>query len=292
MRAAMVAGAPVEARESVRSSRLSPTERRNPRSMQLDRLSVGAAVDLMLSEETRTLRALRAERRNIERAVDTIGRALRRGGRLFYLGAGTSGRLGVLDASECPPTFGCDPEQVQAIIAGGRKALWRSVEGAEDDAEAGAQALRSRDVDRHDVVVGLAASGRTPFVWGGLTEAKRCGAKTVLVCFNPYVQIPSANRPDVVIAPNVGPEILTGSTRLTAATATKLLLNMFTTLAMVQAGKVISNLMVDVKGSNVKLRDRAVRIVQALTEANYPAAETALRSCKWNIRAAVQKLAA
>ncbi len=245
----------------------------------------------MLSEETRTLRALRAERRNIERAVDTIGRALRRGGRLFYLGAGTSGRLGVLDASECPPTFSCDPEQVQAIIAGGRKALWRSVEGAEDDAEAGAQALRCRGVDRQDVVVGIAASGRTPFVWGGLTEAKRCGAKTVLVCFNPYVQIPRASRPDVVIAPNVGPEILTGSTRLKAGTATKLLLNMFTTLAMVRAGKVISNLMVDVKGSNVKLRDRAVRIVQALTEADYPAAEAALRSTKWNIRAAVQKLA-
>lgn len=260
--------------------------------MKLDRLSVGGAVDLMLAEEARTLRALRVERCNIERAVELVGRALKRGGRLLYLGAGTSGRLGVLDASECPPTFSCRPGQVQGIIAGGPTALWRSIEGAEDDAPAGARAVRARRVGRGDVVVGIAASGRTPFVWGGLIEARRRGAKTVLVCFNPFLQIPRAIRPEVVVAPNVGPEVLTGSTRLKAGTATKLLLNMFSTLAMVRAGKVVSNLMVDVQASNVKLRDRATRILQELSGVGYPEAEGALRKSNWNIRAALKRLVA
>jgi len=286
------AGALARAGEWVRSAQLSPTERRNPRSRQLDRLPVEAAVDLMLREETRTLRGLRAERRNIARAVDMIGRGLKRGGRLFYLGAGTSGRLGVLDASECPPTFGSRPEQVQGIIAGGRKALWRSVEGAEDDAAAGARAVRHGKVRRSDVVVGIAASGRTPYVWGGLIEARARGARTVLVCFNPWLRIARAIRPHVVIAPDVGPEILTGSTRLKAGTATKLLLNMFTTLGMVRVGKVQSNLMVDVKASNVKLRARAVRIVQELSDADAATAEAALRKTGWNVRSALKRLAA
>ncbi len=245
----------------------------------------------MLREEARTLRALRAEHRNIEKAVELVGRVLKSGGRLFYLGAGTSGRLGVLDASECPPTFSCRPEQVQGIIAGGRTALWRSVEGAEDDAAAGGRAVRVRKVGRRDVVVGIAASGRTPFVWGGLIEAKRRQAQTVLIAFNPHLIIPPAVHPDVVIAPNVGPEILTGSTRLKAGTATKLLLNMFTTLGMVRAGKVISNLMVDVKASNVKLRDRAVRIVQELSGVDSKDAEAALRKSEWSIRTALKRLA-
>lgn len=278
--------------EFVRSTKTSPTEQRNPRSMRLDKLSVHDAVGLMLAEDARIPRALRAERRAIERAVDLIGRALRDGGRLFYFGAGTSGRLGVLDASECPPTFGSDPETVQGIMAGGQAALWRSIEGAEDDADGGTEAIRARAVSGGDVVVGIAAGGRTPFVWGGLIEARRRGAKTVLVCFNPHLQIPRSIRPPIVIAPNVGPEILTGSTRLKAGTATKLLLNMFTTLGMVRAGKVISNLMVDMDPGNVKLRDRAVRIVRALSGADHDTAKQALQKSRWVIREALRKLRA
>ncbi len=278
--------------EFVQSRRMSPTERRNPRSRKLDTLSIRAAVNLMLSEDARIPPALRKESRAIEQAVAAIGRAFQRGGRLFYVGAGTSGRLGVLDASECPVTFCSDPEQVQGIIAGGRPALWRSIEGAEDDATAGAEAMQTRAVNRRDVVVGIAASGRTPFVWGALREARRRKATTVLMCFNPYLQIPPAIAPDIVLAPDLGPEILTGSTRLKAGTATKMLLNMFSTLGMVRAGKVVSNLMVNVKPTNVKLRDRAVRIVQELTGADYSAAERALRASRWVIRAALRRLSA
>jgi N-acetylmuramic acid 6-phosphate etherase len=279
-------------REFLQSAALSPTEWRNPRSMRLDRLPVGAAVDLMLAEDARMLRALRAERRNIVRAVDAVGHVLKHGGRLFYVGAGTSGRLGVLDAAECPVTFRSDPEQVQGLIAGGREAVWVSVEGAEDDADAGAKDISARRVSRRDIVVGIAASGRTPYVWGALLEARRRGARTVLLCFNPQLRIPCNLRPDVVIAPATGPEILTGSTRLKAGTATKIVLNMFTTLGMVRAGKVISNLMLDVKPSNAKLRRRAGRIVQELTGVEAAAAEQALRQSRWVIRAALAKLVA
>jgi N-acetylmuramic acid 6-phosphate etherase len=237
----------------------------------------------MLSEDAKVPAAVLAERRSIERAIRLIVRAFRQGGRLFYLGAGTSGRLGVLDASECPPTFSVPPEMVQGIIAGGQRALWQSLEGAEDDAAAGAHAVEVRGVGRQDVVVGIAASGRTPFVWGGLGEAKQRGATTVLLSFNPSLVFPRRDRPNAVIAVNVGPEVLTGSTRLKAGTATKLVLNLCTTLAMVQLGKVRSNLMVDVKASNVKLRDRATRILQALTALDYEGARVALEGSQWNI---------
>jgi N-acetylmuramic acid 6-phosphate etherase len=267
-------------------SRLSPTEQRNPRSMDLDRLPLPDAIDLMLREEARIPSALRRERQKIKQALELIVRAFRRGGRLFYVGAGTSGRLGVLDASECPPTFRTPPEWVQGIIAGGQRALWEAVEGAEDDAPAGAQAILFRGVNRRDVVVGIAASGRTPFVWGALGEAKRRGATTILLCFNPGVSIPREARPTMVLAPNVGPEILTGSTRLKAGTATKLILNIFTTLAMVRLGKVRSNLMIDVNASNTKLRDRATRILQELTGADAARARQALERTQWKIREA------
>jgi N-acetylmuramic acid 6-phosphate etherase len=197
----------------------------------------------------------------------------------------------VLDASECPPTFGTSPDLVQGIIAGGPVALWSAVEGAEDAAAAGARAVQFRGVGRRDTVVGIAASGRTPFVWGALGEARRRGAATVLLCFNPNLVIPRANRPTLVIAPNVGPEILTGSTRLKAGTATKLLLNIFTTLAMVRLGKVVSNLMVDVKPTNAKLRDRATRIVQTLTGASYEAGRADLEKAGWKVREACRRLA-
>lgn len=258
--------------------------------MKLDELPLGKAIGLMLSEEASVPRKLLAERRRIEQVIRAIVRALRQGGRLFYVGAGTSGRLGVLDASECPPTFRTPPGQVQGIIAGGRKALWRSVEGAEDEARAGRGAIRARGIHRRDVVVGIAASGTTPFVWGALGEAKRRGAKTALVCFNPFLEMPRALRPAIMIAPSLGPEVLTGSTRLKAGTATKLLLNLFTTLAMVRLGKVRSNLMIDLKPSNAKLRSRAARIVQELTGADYPTAWQALEHRGWVVKKAVARL--
>jgi len=274
----------------VRSTKLSPTEQRNPRSLKLDRLSPAAAVELMLREEARVIPALLAKKRLLARAVSLTARTFQRGGRLFYLGAGTSGRLGVLDASECPPTFRTEPNLVQGIIAGGEKALRCAVEGAEDDAVAGATAIKARRITSRDMVVGIAASGTTRFVWGALAEARKRKAETVLLCFNPYLKISRAIRPDVVIAPDLGPEILTGSTRLKAGTATKLVLNLLTTLAMVRIGKVQSNLMVDVNPSNAKLRTRAVRIVSELTGVAEPAALEALEKSQWIIRAAVRRL--
>ena len=266
------------------------TERRNPRSMRLDRMALGAAVELMLSEEAKVMRALRREKRNLVRAIELITRCFKKGGRLFYVGAGTSGRLGVLDASECPPTFSTPPEMVQGIMAGGAAALSRSVERAEDDAEGGAEAIRFRGIDRRDVVVGIAASGRTPFVWGALGEARWRRATTILLCFNPDLKLSAADRPDLVIAPATGPEVLTGSTRLKAGTATKLVLNLFTTLAMVRLGKVAENLMVDLKPSNDKLRDRAVRIVQTLTGVDAAMARAALERSQWVIKRACARV--
>jgi N-acetylmuramic acid 6-phosphate etherase len=262
----------------------SPTEARNPRSLQIDRMPVRDAIRLMLSEDKRLPRALLAEQAAIERSVRLVAAALRSGGRLFYVGAGTSGRLGVLDASECPPTFSTSAELVQGIIAGGQNALWNSVEGAEDDAGAGARALEFRGVSRKDVVVGIAASGRTPFVWGAFQTARLARARTILVCFNPHLRFARGHRPDVVIAPRIGPEILTGSTRLKAGTATKLVLNILTTLAMVKLGKVVENLMVDVRPSNAKLRDRAAGIVQTLTGQSREAAWEALERNRWVVK--------
>jgi N-acetylmuramic acid 6-phosphate etherase len=272
------------------SRSLSPTEQRNPRSLKLDRLSLSRAVALMLQEESRIGNALLKERRHIVCAVELVVAAFRRGGRLFYVGAGTSGRLGVLDATECPPTFRVPPERVQGIIAGGQTALWRSVEGAEDDARAGVAAVESRGVNERDVVLGIAASGRTPFVWGALAAAKERGARVILLCFNPHLEISPPHRPDLVIAPEVGPEVLTGSTRLKAGTATKIILNTLTTLAMVRLGKVVSNLMIDLNASNRKLRERAVRIVQAVTGADAAAAQAALEKSRWVVKSACQRL--
>jgi N-acetylmuramic acid 6-phosphate etherase len=269
----------------------SPTERRNPRSTRLSALPLDRAIELFLREDLRIPRALLKERAKLRQAVELVERAFRRGGRLFYVGAGTSGRLGVLDASECPPTFRTSPDQVQGIMAGGQRAIWESVEGAEDDPRAGAESVRLRGVRARDVVVGIAASGRTPFVWGALWAARRRGARTVLLCFNPHLEVPPANRPELVIAVDVGPELLTGSTRLKAGTATKLVLNLLTTLAMVRLGKVISNLMVDLNPSNTKLRDRAVRIVQQLTGADPVAAQRALATSRWIVKDAVNRLA-
>lgn len=271
---------------------LSPTEARNPRSMNLAGMSLPAAVRLMLDEDAAIPAALLREQRKIQQAVQAIVRAFTVGGRLFYVGAGTSGRLGVLDAYECPPTFNVPPEMVQAILAGSDQAMKGAAEDAEDDLLGGVQAVQCRGVNRRDVVIGIAASGRTPFVWGALHEARERGALSILLCFNPKLVFAPGMRPDLVIAPRIGAEVLTGSTRLKAGTATKLLLNLFTTLSMVQLGKVVENLMVDVQPSNAKLRLRAIRILRELSGVTDDVAESALQLNNWAVKTTLAGLRA
>lgn len=243
------------------------TEKTNPASARLDALSVEDAVALMHAEDLHAAQAVGRQQAAIAAAVKMVANAFQNQGRLIYVGAGTSGRLGVLDAAECPPTFCSDPDMVLGVIAGGDPALKRSIESVEDEAHAGAQAIRELDVDGRDVVMGIAAGGTTPFVHGALTEAHGRNAKTIfLMCTDPaHVSLPPGV-PDLTIAVETGPEVLTGSTRLKAGTATKLVLNTITTLAMVQIGKTYGNLMVDVDATkNQKLTDRAVRIIGELT---------------------------
>jgi N-acetylmuramic acid 6-phosphate etherase len=239
------------------------TEQQLAAAAHLDAMPLSDAVGLMNAQDAVVVSAVAAVSRQVADAIGLVVTAFERGGRLIYVGAGTSGRLGVLDASECPPTFRSDPERVQAIIAGGPGAVFQAVEGAEDDAAAGAAAVDDRQVGASDVVLGIAASGTTPFVWGALRRAIERGAKTVLLACVPAV---GGEPPvDVQIRPITGPEVLTGSTRLKAGTATKLVLNQITTLAMVRTGKTYGNLMVDLRASNAKLRERATRIVCQLT---------------------------
>ncbi|MFL5577974.1 MAG: N-acetylmuramic acid 6-phosphate etherase [Gemmatimonadaceae bacterium] len=236
------------------------TERRNPRTAAIDLASALEIVDLMSAEDRTVPDAVAKERERIARAVEIAEATFRAGGRLFYVGAGTSGRLGVLDASECPPTFGTDPEMVQGIIAGGAAALTRAQEGAEDRLGAGAEAMDERGVNGRDFVVGIAASGTTPYVRAALARARELGARTAIVaCSPPPPEVVAAV--DVAIVPIVGPEVVTGSTRLKAGTATKLVLNTITTGAMIRLGKTYGNLMVDLRATNDKLRDRSERIV-------------------------------
>ena len=243
------------------------TEQRNPRSKNLDRLSTTAILRLMNQEDRRVPLAVGREIPNIRRAVDLVVERLGRGGRLFYVGAGTSGRLGVLDATECPPTFGTPRTLVQGIIAGGRRALVRSVEGSEDDAKAAQVALRKRRLRERDIVVGIMASRRTPYALGAIAYGRAVGAGTIAVTANPAGGV--TLKCDVVIAPRVGPEVLTGSTRLKAGTAQKLVLNMITTGAMVRLGKVYENLMVDLKTASRKLEERTKRVFMNATGASY-----------------------
>ena len=261
------------------------TEQRLPDSMRLDAMSVDDAVLLMNREDQNAVDAVRAECAAISQAIGIVAGAFKRGGRLFYVGAGTSGRLGVLDASECPPTFRTDPHMVQGIIAGGEAAMFRAQEGAEDRADDGAAQMDARGINGNDVVMGIAAGGTTPFVHGALRRAGERGAKTIfLACVAPTA---GEAKVDIAIRPLVGPEVLTGSTRLKAATATKLVLNMITTLAMVQLGKVHENLMVDLKASNEKLRDRAARIVRMLTGLDRDAATALLDQADGHVKAAI-----
>src|SRR5881628_2831368 len=261
------------------------TEQRNPRSKNLDRLTTTQILMLMNREDRRVPAAVGREIRNISRAVDLIVERLARGGRLFYVGAGTSGRLGVLDATECPPTFGTPRTLVQGIIAGGRRALVRSIEGSEDDAKAAAVALKKRRVSERDVVVGIMASRRTPYAVGALKFGRAIGAATIAVTANPAGGVPL--RCDVIIAPRVGPEVLTGSTRLKAGTAQKLVLNMLTTGAMVRLGKVYGNLMVDLVALSAKLHDRGERIVMEVCGVSREEARQAIERAKGSVKLAI-----
>jgi N-acetylmuramic acid 6-phosphate etherase len=236
------------------------TEQRNPRSSRIDLLSSAEIVDLINTEDQRVPRAVGRERESIAKAIDLTVESFRLGGRLVYVGAGTSGRLGVLDAAEMPPTYGTDPTLVQGVIAGGAQALVRAQEGAEDSPHGGATALRDLGVGFRDFVLGIATSGTTPYVHGALDWARGQGAKTgLLICTHPSEEMVSSH--DVVIAPLVGPEVITGSTRMKAGTATKLVLNTITTGAMVLTGKVYGNLMVDLQVTSSKLQDRGERIL-------------------------------
>ncbi|MCC7292832.1 MAG: N-acetylmuramic acid 6-phosphate etherase [Phycisphaerales bacterium] len=262
------------------------TEQRNPRSMHLDRLSTAEAFDIMSAEDQTVALAVARAKPDICRAIDLIVSAFERGGRLIYIGAGTSGRLGVLDAAECPPTFLTDPSMVRAVIAGGEPAIRRSVEGAEDDVEAGAEAVRRLGVGDRDVVFGISSGGTTPFVQGALRQARESGAKTVFFACVPREQFPG--EADVSIRVLTGPEVLTGSTRLKAGTATKLVLNMVTTLSMTRLGKVHENLMVDVNcNANAKLTDRGVRILQSLTQLDRAEAGRLLQQAGGRVKSAL-----
>jgi N-acetylmuramic acid 6-phosphate etherase len=261
------------------------TEQRLPESMALDAMSVADAVALMNQQDARAVAAVAAVQGDVTRAVELIVQSFKSGGRLIYFGAGTSGRLGVLDASECPPTFRTDPEMVQGIIAGGEQAMFRAQEGAEDRAEDGAAAVDAKRIGPNDVVCGIAAGGTTPYVHGALRRGRELGAKTVFIsCVQ---ETPNEPAVDVAIRPLVGPEVVTGSTRLKAGTATKLVLNTLTTVAMVRLGKVYENLMVDLRATNQKLWDRGARIISTLTALPRDAAMELLKRSEGHVKAAV-----
>jgi N-acetylmuramic acid 6-phosphate etherase len=261
------------------------TEKRNQASERLDQMTSLEIVTLMNAEDKKVAHAVEQVLPEIAKAVDFIAAALEKGGRLFYFGAGTSGRLGVLDAAECPPTFGTDPQLVQGIIAGGAPALLEAIEGAEDSTELGREDVQRYGVRAGDVVVGIAASGRTPYVLGALAEAKARSATTIALTCNPAPHI--SEGVDVTINVVVGPEVVTGSTRLKAGTATKMVLNMLTTATMVRLGKVYGNLMVNVQATNHKLRERAKQIVREVTGVPYEEAEKLLAAAGGDVRVAI-----
>lgn len=264
------------------------TEQANPASAALDTLSALEIVRLMNAEDAHVPEAVGRELPAVAAAVEVITGRLRAGGHLFYVGAGTSGRLGTLDAAECPPTFSTPPELVQALIAGGPQALTHAVEGAEDDPAAGRRDLQAAGVSGADAVVGISASGRAPYVLGALDLAREVGAATIGLCCTGRSAF--LDRCDIVIAPLVGPEILTGSTRLKAGTAQKLVLNMLSTATMVGLGKCYGNLMVDMRATNSKLRDRAARIVGAVTGSDYAEAWSMLEAAEFETKVAIVML--
>jgi N-acetylmuramic acid 6-phosphate etherase len=262
------------------------TEQRNPRTSSIDLASPEEIVDLISAEDGGVARAVASQRREIARAIEVAEATFRRGGRLFYVGAGTSGRLGVLDAAECPPTFGTDPEMVQGIIAGGEAALTRAQEGAEDRIDTAPRDLAERGVRAGDFVVGIAASGTTPYVRTALEHARSVGASTAIVACSPPPEDTLAAA-DIAIVPVTGPEAVTGSTRMKAGTATKLVLNMITTGAMIRLGKTFGNLMVDLRATNEKLRDRSERIVMEVCEVDRVGARRLLDEAGGTVKIAI-----
>ena len=262
-----------------------PTEAINPATLAIDKLPSAGIVDLMLAEDRKMLAAVQRERDRIAIGADMIVKALRKNGRIVFVGAGTSGRLGVLESAEMPPTFGTDTAIVQAIMAGGKGAILKAKEGAEDNYEEGARAITRLQPTKHDVVIGVSASGMTSFVRGALTSARQAGARIIFVTCDPRTELQTFV--DLTIAPAVGPEVIAGSTRLKAGTATKLVLNMLTTSAMVLIGKTYGNLMVDVQINSDKLRDRARRIVQMVTGLEGDEIEKLMKKAHWNVKAAI-----
>jgi N-acetylmuramic acid 6-phosphate etherase len=262
------------------------TEQRNPRTVGIDLASPLEIVDLINAEDRTVADAVASQRERVAEVVDAAEATFRAGGRLFYAGAGTSGRLGILDAAECPPTFGTDPEMVQGLIAGGPPAILRAQEGAEDLPENGARDVDAHKVTARDFVVGIAASGTTPYVRGALTRAKEIGARTALVACSP----PPADtlaQADMAIVAITGPEVVTGSTRMKAGTATKLILNTITTGAMIRLGKTYGNLMVDLRATNLKLKDRSERIVMEVCGVDRAEARRLLEAADKRVKIAI-----
>jgi N-acetylmuramic acid 6-phosphate etherase len=264
------------------------TETRNPATMGIDTVSTLEMVRLMNAEDARVAEAVAATLPQVAEAIDRIAARMREGGRLIYMGAGTSGRLGILDAVECPPTFGTAPDRVVGLIAGGKHAIIKAVEGAEDDASGGARDIIALNITPLDSVVGIAASGSTPYVLGGLTEARRQGALTVSLACNLHAPIQEVA--EINIVPIVGPEVITGSTRLKAGTAQKMVLNMLSTGVMVRLGKTYGNLMVDVQATNAKLQERARRIVVQACGVGDAEARAALAACGGEVKTAIVML--
>jgi N-acetylmuramic acid 6-phosphate etherase len=262
-----------------------PTEAINPHTLAIDKLGPAEIVEMMLNEDRKMLAAVQREKDRIAVGVEIITQVLRKGGRIIFVGAGTSGRLGVLESAEMPPTFGTSPDLVLAIMAGGKRAILRAKEGVEDNHEEGARSINRLRPTKKDVVIGVSASGMTQFVRGALTRARRAGSKIIFVTCDPRTELQTFV--DLTIAPAVGPEVIAGSTRLKAGTATKMVLNMLTTASMVRIGKTYGNLMVDVQMGSEKLRDRARRIIMIVTGLECDDADKVLRRAHWNVKAAI-----
>ena len=262
-----------------------PTEQINPNSLAIDKTAVRDIIDMVVNEDRKVVAAVHKEKEKIAHGVEIITQSLRRGGRVIFVGAGTSGRLGVVEAAEMPPTFGTPPRIVQGIMAGGQTAVFQAKEGVEDNYEEGGRSIARLRLSARDVVIGVSASGITPFVRGALTRGRKAGAKIIFVTCWPGSELQTFV--DLLIAPAVGPEIIAGSTRLKAGTATKMVLNMLTTIAMIKWGKTYGNLMVDVRTGSEKLKDRAKRILGVVTGLEPDEAEALLKRARWNVKAAI-----
>src|SRR5215475_14494343 len=262
-----------------------PTEAINPATLAIDKLSPADIVEGMINEDKKVVTAVHREKERIAVGVEIVTQALRKGGRIVFVGAGTSGRLGILESAEMPPTFGTSADLVLAIMAGGKNAFLRAKEGVEDNYEEGARSIMRLHPGKKDVVIGVSASGMTQFVRGALTRARRAGSKIIFVTCDPRTELQTFV--DLTIAPAVGPEVIAGSTRLKAGTATKMVLNMLTTASMIRIGKTYGNLMVDVQMGSEKLKDRARRIIVIVTGLDYDEADKLLRHANWNVKAAI-----